>query len=208
MRDSLQRHRATREVSSQGGSGRMELATSRRWRPQGGVSTLLVLLVACLCCSLAYARPAKKYFDIPSGPAEKTLLEFVNRVGRADALRPGARAGPQNLRHPGKSHLRRRRCLREPRVLAVDVDGAARVAGDRVQLLDVAPIVEQIRHPQLRLLRVGVGEQDVQIEERAGGTLGEEPLRRQRGDAGALMPGDEAERRGWSDRGCTSPARR
>jgi iron complex outermembrane recepter protein len=59
----------------------MELGTSRRRYPQGGVSTLLMLLVACFCSSLARAgAPPTMHFDIPAGDAQKALVQFLTQT--------------------------------------------------------------------------------------------------------------------------------
>lgn len=52
----------------------------RRGYPQGGVSALLILLVACFCSSLAFADSTQTLrFEIPAGDAQKTLLQFLTQ---------------------------------------------------------------------------------------------------------------------------------
>ncbi len=55
----------------------MELVTSRRRHPQGGVSTLLILLAACAFNATADAGPIVEHFDIPAGDAEQTLQQYL-----------------------------------------------------------------------------------------------------------------------------------
>lgn len=55
----------------------MELVTSRRRHPQGGVSTLLILLAACALNATANAGPIVEHFDIPAGDAEQTLQQYL-----------------------------------------------------------------------------------------------------------------------------------
>ena len=61
----------------------MELVTTRRRHLQGGVSTLLALLLAFVIGSFAHAAPRSKpavvHFDIPTGDAITTLDSFVRQ---------------------------------------------------------------------------------------------------------------------------------
>jgi iron complex outermembrane receptor protein len=62
----------------------MDQGTTRRRSAQGGVSTLLMLFIACFCCSFARADalpalPPTLHFDIPAGDAQKTLLQFLTQ---------------------------------------------------------------------------------------------------------------------------------
>jgi iron complex outermembrane recepter protein len=56
----------------------MESGTPLRRHPQGGVSTLLIVFIACvLCSSIAHAAATSAHFDIPAGDAEQTLQQFL-----------------------------------------------------------------------------------------------------------------------------------
>lgn len=57
----------------------MAHGTSRRWHPQGGVSTLLMLLAATFTTPASEAASSPMHFDIPAGDAIKTLPQFLQQ---------------------------------------------------------------------------------------------------------------------------------
>ena len=65
------------------------------------------------------------------------------------------------------------------------------VGADRVRLHHRRAVRQQVRAPPAARRSLRVGDQHEQVEERAGRALRQEPRRRRRRDAGALVPRPE-----------------
>ena len=76
-------------------------------------------------------------------------------------------------------------------LLEVHPDVGARVRGRRQRPAEGAAVGQQVGDGDCGVLRVGIGDQQEQVEVGAGGAFGEEPIQRGGGDAHALVAGVE-----------------